>query len=507
MSKAQKYLKVLSILVIVVASLQVLVGAFIVALPFIAEVEMTMELDGVLVDARSFVVIAGSMLILLSIIQYVIAALGLRGAKDPNKIGPVLVLSIIGLLFACLSMINQAFVGSVDSSALVPNIVNIVVIGSVLLAALFIRKNQGSLVAEGPKDFSNPKKLGFMRFLEVYYALHIVFAVVSLVLLHKEDWDLDFDMWLNLMAVVFEGIALWLIWRQKQYGRQIIIGMSAVNIVVGSVHNAITGVFDPLTQVFLCSFDVVIILYFATSRRAKALMVQPFSVESAQAELEEEEGFFRLKTFAFWRNLAIYFCVFSVVGHWMEAAYCTLIKYGLIPGTYDPNSQIWSDWLYPFMVYGFGFVACVLLLFPLKNWLQENFKGNAAPLALSFIANALVCTAIELTMGLMLNTPAGPDGKLPLWDYSDIPLNFMGQVCMQNALAFGMVATLMVWVVYPGLEKLIGRLPRDVMNIVFVGVLVGFAVLYFLYYINVQLPDFGPVSVDYDLSNSSTDVG
>lgn len=505
MSKAQKFLKILSVLVIVVASVQLLVGALIVALPFVAEVEMTVDVDGSLVDARSLMVTAGSMVVFLSIIQYVLAALGLRGAKDPRKIGPVLVLSVIGLLFACLSAINQAFVGALDASTLVSDAINILVIGSVLIAAVVIYRNQDSYKPEGTKDFSDPKKLGFMRFLEVYYLLHIVLAIVSLVLFHKEDWDLGFDMWLNLMSVVFEGIALWLIWRQKQYGRQIIIGMSAVNIVVGSVHNAIAGTFDPVMQIALCSFDIVIILYFATSRRAKALMVQPFSVESAQAELEEEEGFFKLKTFAFWRNLAIYFCVFSVVGHWMEAAYCTLIKYGLIPGTYDPNSQIWSDWLYPFMVYGFGFVACVLLLFPLKNWLQEKLKGNAAPLVLSFIANALVCTAIELTMGLMLNTPAGPDGKLPLWDYSDIPFNFMGQVCLQNALAFGMVATLMVWVVYPGLEKLIGRLPRDVMNIVFVGVLVGFAVLYFLYYINVQVPGLDSMVV-YDSSGSDVNV-
>ena len=26
--------------------------------------------------------------------------------------------------------------------------------------------------------------------------------------------------------------------------------------------------------------------------------------------------------------------------------------------------------------------------------------------------------------------------------------NFMGQVCLQNAIAFGVVATLMTWVIY-----------------------------------------------------------
>ena len=203
---------------------------------------------------------------------------------------------------------------------------------------------------------------------------------------------------------------------------------------------------------------------------------------------EDERYGYEPGSFAFWRNLAVYFCVFSVVGHWMEAAYCTLIRFGMIPGTYDPNSQIWSDWLYPFIVYGFGAVACVLLLYPVKNFLEKRIRSRVVPLLISFVVNALVCTAIELVMGLMVNQP-GPDGKLPLWDYSDMFCNFMGQVCLQNAIAFGVVATLMTWVIYPALEQLLSKVPRDGMNIAFIAVTVGFCILIFLYYVNVALPD------------------
>lgn len=172
----------------------------------------------------------------------------------------------------------------------------------------------------------------------------------------------------------------------------------------------------------------------------------------------------------------------------MEIGYCTLIRFGLVPGTYDPGSQIWSDWLYPFCVYGFGAVACVLVLFPVKNRLERHFGGRVAPLLASFAANTLACTLIELAMGLVLNRP-GPDGVLPLWDYSDMFCNFMGQVCLQNAIAFGVVATLMTWVIYPALEQLLSKVPRDGMNIAFIAVTVGFCILIFLYYVNVALPD------------------
>ena len=84
----------------------------------------------------------------------------------------------------------------------------------------------------------------------------------------------------------------------------------------------------------------------------------------------------------------------------------------------------------------------MLLLYPVKNFLEKRIRSRVVPLLISFVVNALVCTTIELVMGLMVNQP-GPDGKLPLWDYSDMFCNFMGQVCLQNAIAFGVVATLM----------------------------------------------------------------
>lgn len=337
-------------------------------------------------------------------------------------------------------------------------------------------------------DFNNPKKLGFMRVIQVFFALNIALTVSGLVFMIKGSYELGFAEILDYANLVFDGICFWLIWHRYRATRGFVIGFSLFNIVVGTAYNLATGSFDLLGQVIASSSDIILIAYFLTSRRVRAVLVHPFSDEKAQAQLDEHRGYFQPRTWGFWRNLIIYFCVFSVVGHWMEAGYCTLIRFGLIPGVYDPNSQIWHDWLYPFCVYGFGAVACVLVLFPVKNLLQKHFRGHAVPLALSFVANALVCTGIELAMGLMLNQPL-PDGTLPLWDYRDMFCNFMGQVCLQNALAFGFVATLMTWVIYPGLEKLLARVPPYAMNIAFIAVVIGFSILFFLYCVNVAVSE------------------
>ena len=335
-------------------------------------------------------------------------------------------------------------------------------------------------------DFNNPKKLGFMRVIQVFFALNIALTVSGLVFMIKGSYELGFAEILDYANLVFDGICFWLIWHRYRATRGFVIGFSLFNIVVGTAYNLATGSFDLLGQGIASSSGIILIVYFLTSRRVKAVLVHPFSDEKAQAQLDEHRGYFQPRTWGFWRNLIIYFCVFSVVGHWMEAGYCTLIRFGLIPGIYDPNSQIWHDWLYPFCVYGFGAVACVLVLFPVKNLLQKHFRGHAVPLALSFVANALVCTSIELAMGLMLNQPL-PDGTLPLWDYRDMFCNFMGQVCLQNALAFGFVATLMTWVIYPGLEKLLARVPPYAMTIAFIAVVIGFCILFFLYCVNVAV--------------------
>lgn len=82
--------------------------------------------------------------------------------------------------------------------------------------------------------------------------------------------------------------------------------------------------------------------------------------------------------------------------------------------------------------------------------------------------------------GMMFNR------NLQMWDYSELPFNFMGQICLQNAIGFGFAATLIVYVVYPVLERLLARIPNDVMNTVCVGVFSFYAILTALYVIDLS---------------------
>ena len=337
-------------------------------------------------------------------------------------------------------------------------------------------------------DFSNPHHLGFMRFAMFLIIIETVAVMFSLASLTKSQWNLSAEYVLMIVNMLINAVTFWLLWNRRKHARGIIIALSAFNIAISVAYNVSAGSFSIANQLLLSSLDIVFVLYFATSRRAKAVLVRPWNKRERERAIEGDASLFRPRKLEYWRNLAVYFCVFSVVGHWMEAGYCTLIRFGIVPGKYDPTSQIWSDWLYPFMVYGFGFVACALLLFPLKNWLQKKIKAPIVPFLASFAANAALCTAIEFAMGMMLNQPL-PDGSLPLWDYRDMAFNFMGQVCLANAIAFGVAASVITWFVYPAIERVARRAPKDAMRIVSVVVFLGFAFLLALYYVNVSGAD------------------
>lgn len=443
----------------------------------------------------------GALFVFIGIVYIVIGILGRRGAKNPRKIVPFMVVATFGLLLATCDLFALASTTGLDATTITVSVLSFIFPALGVYLAYSIRLGREDVAEGAPlgpdgdeyEDGFNPRKLGFMRVLQVFFVLNIIFSVLYLTTLIKGNYELDFNEFLNLFNVIADGVLFWFLWQRYRSTRWVAMGLSIFNIVVGTGYHLVTDVFDPSSQLFLCMGDIIVLIYFSTSRRVQAALTQPFSVERVEQRLDDaKKSFYNPRTWAFWRSIIIYFCLFSIVGHWMEAAFCLLIKYGIVPGIYDPNSQIWSDWLYPFPVYGFGTVACALILYPIKNALQRKIHNGWGPVVASFVVNTLVCSAIELALGLLQNQPV--NGVYPLWDYSNMFCNFMGQICLQNSLAFGAVATLMTWIIYPGLEKLMGKLPNNVANVVFIVVIVFFAIVFSLYCINVVVPDFAVVA-------------
>ena len=327
--------------------------------------------------------------------------------------------------------------------------------------------------------FSAPNKMGFMRVVQIAFAFHIFTVLVWLVLTSRDAMVYNVTTMMDWVMIILEGVAFWMFINRYKIARPFVIAMSAIGLIVPAIVDISMGSFNPFALAMNGAFYIFLIFYFIFSKRVKATLVNDFSKHDG--EYEKDDFVINRRGWPFYRNLIMYFILFSVIGHWMEMGMCQFIIMGLVQGEYDAsNTLLWRDWLYPFPMEGAAVVIIALVLYPFFLWLKKKFTGKKRWLAyvISFFAGALLCTLIEFSMGLIVNA------DLQLWDYRDNFCNIMGQVCLQNTTAFGVVAAIITWWVYPLMERWIARVPRDIMNIVFVVVVAFGALVWSLYLIN-----------------------
>ena len=327
--------------------------------------------------------------------------------------------------------------------------------------------------------FSAPNQMGFMRVVQVMFAVHIGMLLMWLTLTSRDSMVYNVTTMMDWVMAILEGVAFWMFINRYKIARPFVIGMAAIGLIVPAVVDVAAGSFSVPALMANGAFYIFLIIYFACSDRVKGTLVNDFSQH--KGDYEKDDFTIDRRGWPFYRNLIMYFILFSIIGHWMEMGMCQFIILGLVQGEYDPtNTMLWRDWLYPFPMEGAAVVIIALVLYPFWLWLRKKFEGKKRWIAyvISFLAGALLCTLIEFGMGLIVNA------DLQLWDYRENFGNIMGQVCLQNTSAFGVVAAIITWWVYPLMERWIARVPRDIMNIVFVVVALFGAIVWSLYLIN-----------------------
>lgn len=428
-------------------------------------------------------------LLITGIFNLIVGILGFRGAKRPQHLRAFIVLNV--LVLAC-GVFNAIYMVVSDATS-VEGAVSLLIPAFVQSLSLYcaISLREAWVTGKLPAEDTQSKKptLGFITVFQCIFAANILITLGLATFLISGRYTIDPSDILMFANLIFQGIAFWLIVQRSQAARFWICGFSAFNIIAGLIISFVTGtggapnLLDALLNHW---FDFVLLFYFLFAKKPREILVNTFTIERQKELVTQAWDLWKPTTWNFWRSMIIYFCLFSIIGHWMEAGFCTLIKWGIVDGTYDPNSGIWRDYLSPFPVYGVGMVACALALFPIKTKLQEKLHSKWSPLVISFLINTAVCAIIELVLGFTQNMPDA-NGVYPLWDYSDMPFNFMGQICLQNTLAFGMVATLITWVVFPALQREYLKLPEDMRKASFVAVVVFYALVMCLYAINFQM--------------------
>lgn len=145
-----------------------------------------------------------------------------------------------------------------------------------------------------------------------------------------------------------------------------------------------------------------------------------------------EKKTFKLLRYSVWRVLA-YFIIYSIIGYIIETLFGIVTK-----GVWESR----QSFLYgPFCaIYGLGAVVMILSL-------QYFNKNNNSLFFGGFIVGSIVEYVVSLFGEIILN--------VKWWDYSDMPLNINGRVCVYFSLFWGFLAIYLMSYANPRVDKLI----------------------------------------------------
>ncbi len=136
-------------------------------------------------------------------------------------------------------------------------------------------------------------------------------------------------------------------------------------------------------------------------------------------------------------SLLLYFFIYSFLGWCTEVAYATVkerrfVNRGFLNGPWCP-------------IYGVGVSAVVILL--------DGFRDS---LLLLYLSSLVLVTLIEGMTGVIMD-------KIfhhKWWDYTGLPLNIGGYVCLPFSIAWGAACVVIVKGIHPLIERLVGFLPE-----------------------------------------------
>lgn len=143
--------------------------------------------------------------------------------------------------------------------------------------------------------------------------------------------------------------------------------------------------------------------------------------------------------FSIWRLIA-YFIIYSVLGFIIETAFGAVTK-GVIESR--------KSFLYgPFCaIYGLGAVVMILCLQPFKKNNNTLFWGG-------FVAGSVIEYLVSLIGELIFH--------VIWWDYSDMPLNINGRVCVYFSIFWGLLGIYLVSYINPKIDELINFIKRKI---------------------------------------------
>ncbi len=143
----------------------------------------------------------------------------------------------------------------------------------------------------------------------------------------------------------------------------------------------------------------------------------------------------------------VLFYVYCFLGWCVESSYVSLkekpphwINRGFLRGPFLP-------------LYGSGAIMMLVVSAPFQHHL-----------VLTYAAGCVGATVLEYITGVTMEALF----KVRYWDYSDVPFNFQGHICLGTTLSWGLLTILMTRVIHMPVENLLYSIPAGVLPVLVV---------------------------------------
>lgn len=142
-------------------------------------------------------------------------------------------------------------------------------------------------------------------------------------------------------------------------------------------------------------------------------------------------------------NYILFFFVCAFLG-WAFEFFFTLIQ----SGNFINHGVLHGPWL---PIYGFGGVGILIIVGHLRKY---------PPLV--FLVSIFLCGTLEYFTGWYLEIVQ----HLKWWDYSNMPFNLHGRICLYSLIGFGLCGLLIVYVIYPRFHDTFAKLKAEPKEII-----------------------------------------
>ena len=139
----------------------------------------------------------------------------------------------------------------------------------------------------------------------------------------------------------------------------------------------------------------------------------------------------------------LYFMIYSFLGWFMEVCVSLWNKHkfinrGFLIGPYCP-------------IYGWGCLAIIIIV-----------GQNTSDILSVFLKSILICSLLEYFTSYFMEKIY----NVRWWDYSNKKFNINGRICLETMMPFGLLASLIIYVLHPAVIKLVNLLSPESLVII-----------------------------------------